>query len=76
MFLVTGASGSLFGRPVLDQLRRLVPAGQIVAGTRDPATASALRAAGFDVRRVDFVRARLRRRDRCPDQRHQLRHAS
>lgn len=54
MFLVTGASGALFGRPVIDQLRRLAPAGQIVAGTRDPATASSLRAAGVEVRRVDF----------------------
>lgn len=54
MFLVTGAGGSLFGRPVLDQLRRLVPVGQIVAGTRDPAAAADLRAAGVQVRRVDF----------------------
>lgn len=54
MFLVTGAGGSLFGRPVLDQLRRLVPADRIVAGTRDPAAAAGPRAAGVQVRRVDF----------------------
>jgi NAD(P)H dehydrogenase (quinone) len=54
LLLVTGANGQLFGRPVIDQLRRLVPAGQIAAGTRDPAAASGLRAAGVDVRRVDF----------------------
>ena len=36
MFLVTGASGELFGRPVLDHLRRLSPEADIVAGTRDP----------------------------------------
>jgi NAD(P)H dehydrogenase (quinone) len=54
LFLVTGANGSLFGRPVIDHLRRLAPAGQIVAGTRDPATAPGLRPAGIEVRRVDF----------------------
>ena len=54
MFLVTGASGRLFGRPVIDQLRRLVPAGQIVAATRDPAAAPDLHAAGVEVRRLDF----------------------
>lgn len=54
MFLITGANGSLFGRPVLDHLRRLVPVGQIVAGTRDPVTAPSLRAGSVEVRRVDF----------------------
>lgn len=54
MFLVTGASGELFGRPVLDHLRRLVPAADIVAGTRDPGAASGLAATGAEVRRVDF----------------------
>ena len=42
MFLVTGANGALFGRPVLDQLRRLVPDAGIVAGTRDPGSARLL----------------------------------
>ncbi|HXT92777.1 MAG TPA: NAD(P)H-binding protein [Trebonia sp.] len=54
MFLVTGASGALFGRPVLAQLRRLVPEAEIVAGTRDPDSAPELAAAGFKTRRVDF----------------------
>lgn len=54
MFLVTGATGILFGRPVIDHLRRLAPDGQIVAGTRDPAAAAGLHAAGIAVRRVDF----------------------
>jgi NAD(P)H dehydrogenase (quinone) len=54
LFLVTGANGRLFGGPVLDSLRRLAPASQIVAGTRDPATAPGLRSAGVEVRRVDF----------------------
>jgi NAD(P)H dehydrogenase (quinone) len=54
MFLVTGASGALFGRPVLDQLRRLAPEAEIVAGTRHPDAAPELTAAGFKSRRVDF----------------------
>ncbi|MCX4091747.1 NmrA family NAD(P)-binding protein [Nocardia sp. alder85J] len=54
MFLVTGANGELFGRPVLDQLRRLAPEADIVAGTRDPGSAAGLAATGVRVRRVDF----------------------
>jgi NAD(P)H dehydrogenase (quinone) len=54
LFLVTGASGHLFGRPVIDQLRHLAPADQIVAGTRDPAAVPDLHAAGVHVRRMDF----------------------
>jgi NAD(P)H dehydrogenase (quinone) len=54
MFLITGASGTLFGRPVLDQLRRLVPDAGIVAGTRDPGSAPGLAQTGVEVRRVDF----------------------
>lgn len=54
MFLITGASGELFGRPVLDQLRRLAPEAGIVAGTRDPGSATGLAATGVEVRRVDF----------------------
>jgi len=54
MVLITGASGELFGRPVLDQLRRLVPDADIVAGTRDPGAATGLAATGAEVRRVDF----------------------
>lgn len=54
MFLVTGANGRLFGRPVIDQLRQLAPSGQVAAGTRDPAAAAGLHAAGVEVRRVDF----------------------
>jgi NAD(P)H dehydrogenase (quinone) len=54
MFLITGANGALFCRPVLDQLRRLVPEAEIVAGTRDPGSAPELAATGIEVRRVDF----------------------
>lgn len=54
MFLITGANGALFGRPVLDQLRRLVPHADIVAGTRDPGAVPGLAAEGVEVRRVDF----------------------
>ena len=54
MFVITGASGALFGRPVLDQLRRLLPEAEIVAGTRDPGSALELAAAGVKTRRVDF----------------------
>ena len=54
MFLITGANGALFGRPVLDQLRRLVPDAGIVAGTRDPGSAPGLAQTGVEVRRVDF----------------------
>jgi NAD(P)H dehydrogenase (quinone) len=54
MFLITGASGTLFARPVLDQLRRLVPDAGIVAGTRDPGSAPGLAQTGVEVRRVDF----------------------
>ncbi|WP_067894332.1 NmrA family NAD(P)-binding protein [Nocardia vaccinii] len=54
MFLVTGASGELFGRPVLDRLRRLVPEPEIVAGTRDPEAATALAESGVALCRFDF----------------------
>jgi NAD(P)H dehydrogenase (quinone) len=54
MFLITGANGMLFGRPVLDQLRLLVPDADIVAGTRDPGSAPGLAATGAAVRRIDF----------------------
>lgn len=54
MFVITGANGALFGRPVLDRLRRLVPGAAIVAGTRDPGAAGELAHTGTEVRRVDF----------------------
>jgi NAD(P)H dehydrogenase (quinone) len=54
MFVITGAGGALFGRPVLDQLRRLVPGAEIVAGTRDPGSVPELAAAGIKTLRVDF----------------------
>lgn len=54
MFVVTGANGALFGRAVLDQLCRLVPADQIVAGTRHPEKADGPRELGVAVRRLDF----------------------
>lgn len=54
MFLVTGASGQLFGMPVIDQLRQITPADSIVAGTRDPGAAAEIQASGIEVRRVDF----------------------
>lgn len=54
MFLVTGASGELFGRPVLEQLRRLVPETSIVAGTRDPEAVGVRIATGITLRRFDF----------------------
>lgn len=54
MFLVTGAGGELFGRPVLDRLRGLVPAADIIAGTRDPASAAGLAETGVSLRRFDF----------------------
>ncbi|WP_067664473.1 NAD(P)H-binding protein [Nocardia miyunensis] len=54
MFLVTGAGGELFGRPVLDRLRRLVPEVDIVAGTRDPASVKAFVETGIPLRRFDF----------------------
>lgn len=54
MFVVTGASGEFFGRPVLDRLLKLVPDAEVVAGTRDPAAAAELLGTGAEVRRVDF----------------------
>ncbi|WP_018505994.1 NmrA family NAD(P)-binding protein [Parafrankia discariae] len=52
--VVTGAGGHL-GRLVVENLlARGVPAGQIVAGTRDVAALSALAGRGVDVRRLDF----------------------
>ena len=54
MFVLTGANGPLFGRPVLDHLRRLVPADEIVAGTRHPEEADELKEFDVAVRRVDF----------------------
>lgn len=54
MFLITGANGALFGRPVLDRLRQLAPDTDIVAGTRDPDSAPDLAQTGVAVRRVDF----------------------
>ncbi|MQY17463.1 NAD(P)H-binding protein [Nocardia macrotermitis] len=54
MFLVTGVGGELFGRPVLDGLRRLVPDVDIVGGTRDPEAVGALAGSGIALRRFDF----------------------
>lgn len=54
MFVITGANGALFGRPILDRLRQLVPAHQIIAGTRHPEYADELRGLGVGLRRVDF----------------------
>lgn len=56
MILVTGATGQL-GRLVLSELlKRPFPAGQIVAGVRDPEKAKDLAALGVKVRVADYDR--------------------
>jgi NAD(P)H dehydrogenase (quinone) len=54
MLVVTGASGQL-GRAVLEELRRRVPANQLVASVRDPQKATALAEQGVHVRQGDFA---------------------
>lgn len=51
--LVTGANGQL-GRLTIDALLKIVPAGQIVAGMRDPAKGSDLAAKGIAVVAADY----------------------
>jgi NAD(P)H dehydrogenase (quinone) len=53
MILVTGASGKL-GHLVIQELLKRVPAQSIVAGGRDLAKLSHLKALGVEVRRVDY----------------------
>ena len=55
MILVTGASGHL-GQLVVQQLVQKVPAGQVVAGVRDPGKATALAALGVQVRALDYTK--------------------
>ena len=56
MILVTGATGQL-GRLVISELlRRPFPAGQLVAGVRDPEKAKDLAALGVKVRVADYDR--------------------
>jgi NAD(P)H dehydrogenase (quinone) len=54
MFVLTGANGPLFGRPVLDHLRHLVSTDQIIAGTHRPEEANELKEFDVAVCRVDF----------------------
>jgi len=56
-FFVSGATGQL-GRLVLDALLEAVPAETIVAGVRDPASASALaiQEQGIEIRVADYAR--------------------
>jgi NAD(P)H dehydrogenase (quinone) len=55
MYLVTGAAGQL-GRAVINHLLDTykVPAGKIIAATRDPSKLADLKARGIDVRAADF----------------------
>ena len=55
MIVVTGATGQL-GRGVVEQLRKLRPAEEIVASVRDPARATALADMGVEVRAGDFAK--------------------
>jgi NAD(P)H dehydrogenase (quinone) len=54
MKLITGATGKL-GHHVLDHLLDRVPAGQLVAGVRDPAKAAGFAARGVQVRKLDYT---------------------
>lgn len=53
--LVTGASGQL-GRLVIEHLLRLLPASQLVAGVRTPASVADLTERGVEVRVLDYDR--------------------
>jgi NAD(P)H dehydrogenase (quinone) len=53
--LVTGANGQL-GRLTIDALLKTVPAGQIVAGLRDPSKGADLAAKGVSVVAVDYAK--------------------
>lgn len=55
MILVTGATGKL-GRHVIEGLLKKVPAGQVIAGVREPRKAAELAARGVQVREVDYNR--------------------
>lgn len=53
MIAITGATGQL-GHYVIESLMKTVPASQIVAIVRNPATAQALTAQGITVRQADY----------------------
>lgn len=55
MIVITGASGQL-GRLVIDQLLKSVPADQLVAAVRNPASVADLAAKGVLVREADYNR--------------------
>lgn len=55
MIVITGASGQL-GRLVIEALLKSVPAGQIVAAVRKPASVADLAARGVVVREADYDR--------------------
>ncbi|WP_144244247.1 SDR family oxidoreductase [Nitrincola sp. A-D6] len=54
MILITGASGQL-GRLVIDTLLQTLPAEQILAGVRTPASVSDLQARGVQIRQMDYT---------------------
>ena len=54
MIVVTGASGQL-GRLVIDSLLKRVPASQIVAAVRNPASVADLAQLGVQVRQADYT---------------------
>jgi NAD(P)H dehydrogenase (quinone) len=54
MILITGASGQL-GRLVINALLQTLPAEQILAGVRTPASVSDLQARGVQVRQMDYT---------------------
>jgi NAD(P)H dehydrogenase (quinone) len=55
MYAITGATGQL-GRLTIKQLLKSVPAREIIAGVRDPASADDLAAEGVQVRLADYDR--------------------
>lgn len=55
MVVVTGASGQL-GRLVIDALLKILPADQVVAAVRTPASVQDLAARGVQVRQADYDR--------------------
>lgn len=55
MIVITGASGQL-GRLVIDQLLKSVPADQLVAAVRTPASVADLAAKGVVIREADYNR--------------------
>ena len=54
MIVVTGATGQL-GSQIIEELRRRIPANQLIASVRDPAKAAALAEQGIQVRLGDFA---------------------